>query len=114
MIRRVHDKAGVGILLVGMPRLLFNLRGKNGDFAQLYSRIGVSSKLEVLKEADTEMIVKSVFPDSNGIWKTFHSESLGNTRRLTKLIARSVMVSDLNGVPINHDLIKETATLLII
>lgn len=114
MIRRVHDKAGVGILLVGMPRLLFNLRGKKGEFAQLYSRIGVSSKLEALRETDTEMIVKSVFPDSNGSWKTFHAESHGNTRRLAKLIARSAMVADLNSVPINHDLIKETATLLII
>lgn len=114
MLRRVHDKAGIGILLVGMPRLLFNLRGKKGEFTQLYSRVGVASKLEPLKESDTEMIVKKILPDSNGCYKTFHSESLGNARRLSKLIARSIMVADLNGVPLSHQVIKETASMLII
>lgn len=40
VIRRIHDKSGVGVVLAGMPRLRTNLRGKRGEYKQLYSRIG--------------------------------------------------------------------------
>lgn len=35
VLRRLHDKAGIGIVLAGMPRLLINLKGRRGEFAQL-------------------------------------------------------------------------------
>lgn len=114
LLRRVHDKAGVGILLVGMPRLISNLRGKKGEYAQLYSRVGVAGRLEALKFQDTQEIVSSVIPSSNGLWKVYHEVSYGNTRVLAKLILRSIRVAEINNVPINAEIIRETAKMLII
>ncbi|HOW51793.1 MAG TPA: AAA family ATPase [bacterium] len=114
MLRRVYDKAGTGILLVGMPRLLFNLRGKRGEYAQLYSRVGIAAKVEHLRESDTEALVKAAIPGTNGVWKTFHKEALGNTRRLSKLINRSQRVASINKMPITADVVEETSKLLII
>ena len=37
--RRIHDKTGVGILLVGRGILLENLKGYNNQYDQLYSRV---------------------------------------------------------------------------
>jgi DNA transposition AAA+ family ATPase len=114
LLRRVYDKAGVGIMLVGMPRLLSNLRGRRGEYAQLYSRVGIAARLEGLSIGDTQMIVDSVIPSANGLSRAFHSASLGNTRTLSKLIARSLRVAELNSTNLSPQVIKETANLLII
>lgn len=114
LLRRVHDKAGIGLLLVGMPRLVSNLRGKKGEYSQLYSRIGIAGKLESLKAHDTQQIVQSILPSSNGIWKAFHEAANGNTRVLGKLLMRSQRVAELNDMPISPDVIRETARMLII
>jgi DNA transposition AAA+ family ATPase len=114
LLRRVYDKAGVGILLVGMPRLIFNLRGKRGEYAQLYSRVGFHRELEPLDVTDTEAIVRIMAPGVNGVFKTYHEVSGGNTRLLCKLIRRSQRVAELNAVGISASLIKETAQMLIV
>lgn len=114
LLRRVYDKAGVGILLVGMPRLISNLRGKKGEYAQLYSRVGVAGKLESLKPEDTQAIVSSAITSGNGIWKTFHDAAYGNTRILSKLLLRSIRVSELNNMLISPEIVRETAKMLII
>jgi len=97
-----------------MPRLIANLRGKKGEYAQLYSRVGVAGRLESLKPIDSEMIVASVIPSSDGLWKAYHEAACGNTRTLCKLILRSLRVAEINNVAINPEIVKETAKLLII
>lgn len=115
LLRRVYDKASIGILLVGMPRLIANLRGKKGEFAQLYSRVGVASRLESLDIEDTEKIVSSVLPGSNGIGRAFHEVSFGNARRLSKLLLRSVRVAEINNMQhVTPEIIRETVKMLII
>ncbi len=114
LLRRVYDKAGVGILLVGMPRLIANLRGKKGEYAQLYSRVGWTGRLESLKPHDTETIVTSAIAKSNGVWKTFHEASYGNARRLSKLLLRSIRVAELNEIQVTPEIVRETAKMLII
>lgn len=114
LIRRVYDKAEVGVLLCGMPRLVSNLRGKKGEYAQLYSRVGISACLDALKQQDTEALVRSIIPDANGICKVFHEECCGNTRVLSKLLARSIRVAGLNNIPLNADVIRETSKMLIV
>ena len=71
LLRRVHDKAGVGMLLVGMPRLIHNLRGSRGQYAQLYSRVGVYARMEKLSPVDTKAIVDSAVTSGNGIIQGF-------------------------------------------
>jgi DNA transposition AAA+ family ATPase len=114
LLRRVYDKANVGILLSGMPRLISNLRGKKGEYAQLYSRVGLATKLESLRHQDTEAIVKSFLPSSNGIWKEFHEYSRGNTRILCKMLQRSKRLSQINECDVTKEIVKKTADMLII
>lgn len=114
LLRSVYDNAGVGILLVGMPRLVANLRGKKGEYAQLYSRVGIAYRVESLKPEDTQSIVYSVVPSSNGLWHTYHQESHGNTRVLVKLLRRAARISEINNIPIDADVIKKAAQSLII
>lgn len=114
LIRRVHDKAGIGIMLVGLPRLISNLRGKRGEYAQLYSRVGIAARLDGLRPSDTQMIVESTLPSANGLGKIFHAASNGNTRILSKLLARSTRVAELNGITLSATVIKETARMLIV
>ena len=61
VIRRIHDKAGIGVVLAGMPRLIINLKGKRGELKQLYSRVGFALALgEVLPREDIDAIAASV------------------------------------------------------
>lgn len=114
MLRRIYDKAGVGIALVGMPRLVFNLRGKRGEFAQLYSRVGIACKVAELSGKDTEEIVHAYFPNSNGLWAEFHNQSKQNARHLSKLIYRSQRIAQINSTDINKQIVKAAAEMLLI
>jgi len=113
-LRDIHDEAKIGILLFGMPRLVVNLRGKKGQLAQLSSRVGVSVRLDCLTNEDTKLIVEQVIPGANGICKTFHEYSNGNTRVLTKLISRSVKVAEINKMKVDSDVIQQAGMLLIV
>lgn len=114
LLRRVHDKAGVGIVLVGLPRLIENLRGKRGEYAQLYSRVGISGSSSGLSPEDCARLVAEAIPNANGIAKTFHEVSRGNARTMVKLLRRSVSISALNGSEITPELVRGVAQMLII
>ncbi len=114
LLRRIYDKAGIGILLVGMPRLIHNLRGKKGEYAQLYSRVGIAANLQKLQEGDAEAIVKTALPQSNGLWKDFLRESGGNSRRMNLLIVRSIRLAEVNDTHITPEIIRLAAQMLII
>jgi DNA transposition AAA+ family ATPase len=110
-IRRINDKAGVGILLTGMHKLLNNLRGIKDQYAQLFSRIGMAAKLEPLTEKDTRLILTSTLNIDSDLWQIFHNESSGITRRLYKIIARAQMISQMNEIEIDEEVIQEAANL---
>lgn len=110
-IRRINDKAGIGILLTGMHKLLNNLRGIKDQYAQLFSRIGMAAKLEPLTEKDTRLILTSVLNIDSDLWEKFHKESAGITRRLYKIISRAQMISQINEVEIDEEVIQEAANL---
>ncbi len=115
MVRRLYDKAGIAVALVGMPRLVFNLRGRRGEYAQLYSRVGIACKVASLSESDTEKIVKSYLPESNGIWKEFYEHSRQNARHLTKLIYRADRIAQINNRrKIDKKIVKAAADMLLI
>jgi hypothetical protein len=114
IIRRLHDFTGIGVLLVGMPRLLGNLRGLKGEYAQLYSRVGIKAVLTPLRQTDTEEIVQAALPGSNGIWKVFHEKTGGNARLLDKLVKRSSRVAELNHTPITPEVVDAALQSLLI
>ena len=113
LLRRIHDKTEVGVLLVGLPALVENLRGHSCQYEQLYSRVGVSKRLESLQFVDTEMILKEVSLDMKAV-RTFHELSHGNTRVLSKLIMRSARVALINQTSVDKTIVEETFKMLIV
>ena len=119
LLRRLYDKAEIGILFIGMPKLISNLRGKSADYKQLYSRVGVFAKLDGIKQTDTESVVALALPDElkNGntkIWQSYHKECRGNMRTLVKLIARTIRIAELNKTHVNESIVKAATETLII
>ena len=114
MVRRLYDKANIGILLIGLPRLIANLRGKRGEFKQLYSRVGIVMALDEFSESDTKLIVQTIFPNTNGLYKTFHELAKGNGRKLEKLILRTSRAARSGRRDITEKLVKNAAEVLLL
>lgn len=114
MMRRLWDKANIGILLVGMPKLIGNLRGIRGQFSQLYSRVGFVARLEPIREEDSENIVKRQIGDTDGLWRVFHRECNGSHRRLFKLIRNAILIQDKFNLPaINTEVVSQAKAMII-
>ena len=105
LLRRIYDKANVGVLLVGMPKLLKNLRGEKGQYTQLYSRVGIVKELKSLTKEDGLAIVSSVIPDTS-IYPQISTYCGSNTRVLTKLLVRALRIAKLNDIEVNEDAIN--------
>jgi len=106
LLRRIYDKANVGILLVGMPRLLANLKGERGQYAQLYSRVGITAHLRCLTECDKKAIISSMLPNYDSVYPLLSDYSSGNTRVLAKLLVRALRLADLNGESVTEDIVQ--------
>lgn len=112
-LRRLHDLTGVGVVLAGMPRLIVNLKGKFGELAQLYSRVGLACDLgNSLTKDDIALLAEQ------GLGTSKHNDELfrvsnGNARRLNKLMRGVVRVAQMNEREIDGSLIKSYADMLI-
>jgi len=111
--RRIHDKTGIGILLVGMPILVENLRGSQNQYKQLYSRVGYSKSLSRLSSTDISGILESIKTDVS-LCPALMEYSKGNTRVLVNLITNSLSVAKFNDKGIDGEIIKRTSKLLMV
>lgn len=112
-IRRIHDLTGVGVVLAGMPRLLINLKGKNNELAQLYSRVGFACDLgNALSEEDLGLLAESALGTSE-FNAPLIKASNGNARRLSKLMRGVVRSSEINQTPISKELVEQYSKMLI-
>jgi DNA transposition AAA+ family ATPase len=110
MLRCLHDKTGIGVLLTGMPKLLANLRGNKGEYAQLYSRIGIAVKLSPITDKDTAAVMAKLLPDAGEhIRKLFHKEAAGNTRRLCKMVTRSKHLAHTYKTKVTEEVVRTAA-----
>ena len=93
-----------------------NLRGRHGDFRQLYSRIGVSCCLDNLSPADVQQFIQDNFSEvNNEILKKFYIKSQGNARHLSKLIKRVKKLMKLNECNVVEvDIIDAASEMLVI
>lgn len=115
-LRRIHDKAGIGLVLAGMPRLIINLKGKRGEYRQLYSRVGFALFIgDVLPEDDINIIATNMLPDAqNGdIAEALFKACRGNARRLFKLVRGVSRHSDISGNAISAGAVRKFAEMLI-
>lgn len=113
ILRRIHDKADIGIVLAGMPRLRANLRGARGQYKQIYSRIGMVHDLKMrLPAADIAMFCEAALGTSE-FNEILNKVSGGNARRLNKLLRGINRLSVLNKAPVDKDMIDQFADRLI-
>lgn len=113
LLRRIYDKAQVGILLVGMPRLIKNLQGDKREYAQLYSRVGIATQLNPLTDEDKEAIISKLLPNHSSIYPALSSYCAGNTRVLTKLLVRAIRIAELNNMEVNEDVVQASISQII-
>ena len=114
LLRRIYDKAQVGILLVGMPRLIMNLQGEKKQYAQLYSRVGIVTNLKPLLEEDEIAIISSVIPNYHSIYPIISRHCSGNTRAITKLLARVFRISEINGLKTDERIVESAINQIIV
>lgn len=110
--RRIHDKTGVGVLLVGRNILLENLRGYKNQYDQLYSRVKYLKVLDRLHIKDIKkiLIATGQNPELAEIYLMY---SDGNTRRLEHLISHSISLAKFNGTDeVDETVIKATSKML--
>jgi DNA transposition AAA+ family ATPase len=113
LVRRINDKAHVGIVLLGLPRLYYNMKGYRADYAYLYSRAGFVRQLQTLSLEDVTKIVERIFPKSNGISNVYYKACEGNGRKLEKLLKRSKDVMLYNSMKmISASVVEEVSKLL--
>ncbi|MDP8171515.1 AAA family ATPase [Pasteurella skyensis] len=112
-LRRIHDLTGIGIVLAGMPRLIVNLRGKNNDLAQLYSRVGFACDLGNELEKDDLALIATQTLGTSEFNEALIKASNGNARRLSKIMRGVVRASEINDISIDDDLINEFTKMLI-
>ena len=115
LIRRViNDKSHAGVVLVGLPRLEFQIRNLKNNHQQLQSRIGVLVKLGSLKKADADKIITGVWKDApKAILDIFIKTANGSTRTLVKLMGRVHQIMGINNVTMpDEEIIAEAGELL--
>jgi DNA transposition AAA+ family ATPase len=113
LLRRLHDWAGICVVLIGMPRLLENLRGRRGEHSQLYSRVGLAIKVDNIQESDAEKLVRASVPSAGDLWPEYWKLCNENARRLSKLCHMSLHISELNGIPVSRQVIRRAADVLL-
>ncbi len=112
LVRRIWDLSNIGVLLVGTNHLIKNLRGRRGEFAQLYSRVGLAHEVGKLTEKDAQEIISANMPGVGNLWRIIYSHSKKNARHLGNLLdAIRIIAGD--GGKVTEDLIEEAATTLI-
>ena len=110
--RRIHDKTGIGILLVGRNILFKNLLGFNDEYEQLFSRVKYHKALDKLLLQDVDKILEAMGQDSE-MAETYLFYSEGNTRRLEHLITHSINIAKMNGKEkVDTEVIKQTSKML--
>lgn len=114
MLRRLHDKAGIGLVLAGMPRLIANLRGRRGEYAQLYSRVGLHAQVGALTDEDIQGIATAVWGDAGaGLWKAMRDITT-NARTMGKLVKRAARIAQINDTSITPEVVVAAKQYLIV
>ena len=112
--RRIHDKTGVGVLLIGRGILLENLKGYNNQYDQLYSRVKYTKIIDSLLIQDVIKILETIEQNTE-LAETYLQYSGGNTRRLEHLISHSISIAKFNvKAEVDNAVIKHTSKLLMV
>lgn len=111
VIRRFVDTefAGIGVVLVGLPRLWHTLCSNRGDYEYIYNRSRWNNEVCALGDQDVKAFVAAGLPEYGNLWRVFADESMRKTRILLNLIEYVAELAELNQIPISAELIHEAA-----
>lgn len=112
--RLVHDLGRTGLVLIGLPRLKYQIQNLRNDHRQLESRIGVCLHLSGLTKTDAVQIAEAVWPKiSRKIVDAIYNVSKSDVRQFTKIIERMQQTMEINNVSEPDVDIVESAAALI-
>ena len=114
-VRRLHDKTDVGLALVGMPRLLTNLRGRYGELKQLSSRVNFKLDLgDALDDEElTEIVVGNLKTEDAAVVAELVAAAEGNVRRLVKMLHGVRRLARRYKEPVNVQMVRQFREMLI-
>lgn len=112
-IRSIWDFTGTPVIMAGTEILLKNLRGTRGDMAQLYSRVGLKWVTKPI-DGDEGAELCDAWGIDPALGSIIVGMTSGNLRKSTKLIKRSIRLSQLTGTDLNKELLDEAARMLIL
>ena len=123
LLRRLHDLAGIGLVLVGTPRLLSNLKGRHGELEQLYSRVTLHWDLgDSVPREELDAIARATLPelaDKAKLRGKIIDKAGGSPRRLFKILSNMYRMSYLNArddgeiLPLDEALLERVEMVLI-
>lgn len=107
-LRRISDKAGIGVMLVGTLKLLPLLQDPDGKFGQVSSRIGFwGDPVFQITSADCNVLVNSYFDKevNDDLLTAFYQCSEGSARTLKSLMKKTARATSHKRVAITPELI---------
>ncbi len=114
ILRRIHDKAEIPVVLAGMDRLIYNITGTNDKYKQISSRM-YHVKVKALNKDDIKAITSTVLENlSDEIVNLLFEITKGNARALSKLLIMAQRVACYNKTQISVSVIKKAAEKLIL
>jgi len=109
ILRRIHDKANIPLVLVGMPRLVKNITGVGDKYRQISSRM-YHIKLPGVTFEDVRLIAETVIEDlSDDMVRVLHQLCRANARLLSKILLMAQRIAIYNQSGITIQVLKKAA-----
>jgi DNA transposition AAA+ family ATPase len=114
-VRRLHDKAGIAIVLCGMPRLEHQVRGDKEQFLQLSSRIQLMAKIKPVNDKDLGAYIESRYENFDSELSGFLVNLSGrNMRTAANICKLAFSLMQVNGMAkLNKELLQEARSSLL-
>lgn len=103
-LRRIADFSKTAVILAGTNVLLSNILGANKSLKQLHSRVCGKHQMLGLDKAECDEIFGEYIYEYSG----------GNFRNSAKLANRAKRLAELNGVPLDENVVKEALSMIIL
>ena len=111
-LRRLRDKAGIGVVLTGTEKLTALIQVQHGQFDQIRSRVGMwPDTIESITRDDADEIVRAAMADADvpdDVLDTLWAYSAGSARVLTENLVPALRDYG-EGKPLSAALVKAIA-----
>lgn len=113
VLRNINDRAGIGIVYLGIPRLMNQFQTIRKDYGYIWSRVRVREAISHDRKtelADVRVCLESVLPMvSDEVATAFHKFSGSDMRKLEELFFAALAVSKRSGKDISGKLVTAVA-----